>query len=73
MSQHRLSNEIPNREYMTDIGPHLPVNGNETPGIHRNPRMVRTDPVAIGTPTHCDQDQVIDLFVGLRTRSLIPN
>ena len=73
VGQHRLPNEIPNCKNMTNVGPHLPVNRDEALGIHRHARMVRTDPVAIGTSPHCDQHQVIDLFVGCSTRSVIRN
>ena len=56
--QHGLTHDIADRENMRDVGSHLLIDVDETPGTHLDARRVCIDGIAIGRSAHGNQHPI---------------
>lgn len=59
--QHRLADDVADRKDVRHVGAHLAVDLDEAAVGHRDARLLRTDPLAVGRAAHRHQHQVVAL------------
>jgi hypothetical protein len=61
VGQHRLADDVTNGKDVWNVGPHLPVNRDESALIDRNAGVLGSDELAVRSATDCDKDPVEDI------------
>ena len=63
VGQHRLADDVPDRENMRHVRPHLPINRDDALIVDRNTGLVGIDTQTVGAPAHRDQEAAEQLWL----------
>ena len=68
--EHRLADDVADREDVRHVGAHLLVDGDEAAVAHRDARLLGADLLAVRAAPDRDQHQVVELRLGRRLLAL---